>query len=269
MLRTLVESLPALQGDVSWGYGCEIGVYAQHVYASLPDNLTILEYLEGCRGGDTTYQTVLDIAGCFLFQGDLVHKQIRVLSGGERARLCLAGLLLAPHNVLVLDEPGNHLDVETVEALADAVNKYEGTVLLTSHDRHFVHRVANSVIEVRDGTVTLYPASYDAYLDRVEHEMDEEGTDGGQITRSAPAAEKKQQRKQKGKQSRSTRKEVAALERKIAQLDEQKSTINQQQLSTTDAAEAQRLHEELTSLQSEIASIEQRWFELQDEFEAC
>ncbi|NIP84029.1 MAG: ATP-binding cassette domain-containing protein, partial [Planctomycetales bacterium] len=141
---------------------------------SLPSQQTILDYLDGCRGPDTTTQTVLDVAGSFLFQGDLVQKRIAVLSGGERARLCLAGLLLAPHNVLVLDEPGNHLDVETVDALADALNQYPGTVILTSHDRHFVHRVANSVIEIKDGKATHYPGNYDTYLYRVQKEVDDD-----------------------------------------------------------------------------------------------
>ncbi|MEK6246631.1 MAG: ATP-binding cassette domain-containing protein, partial [Planctomycetales bacterium] len=124
MLRTMVGSLPSLSGEVVWGYGCQIGVYAQHVYSTLPGDQTILQYLDDCRSPETTSQKVLDIAGCFLFHGDLVNKRISVLSGGERARVCLAGLLLAPHNVLVLDEPGNHLDVETVEALAEALNRY-------------------------------------------------------------------------------------------------------------------------------------------------
>ena len=79
-----------------------------------------------------------------------------MLSGGERARLCLAGLLLSHYNVLILDEPGNHLDVDTVEALADALLEYEGTVIFTSHDRHFTKKVATCIVEVRDGRVTHY-----------------------------------------------------------------------------------------------------------------
>src|SRR6185295_11122840 len=95
------------------------------------------------------------------------------LSGGERARLCLAGLLLSSYNVLVLDEPGNHLDVDTVDALADALVDYEGTVLFTSHDRHFMRRVATSVIEVRGARVVNYRGDYEAYLYAVNKEIDE------------------------------------------------------------------------------------------------
>ncbi len=96
-----------------------------------------------------------------------------MLSGGERARLCLAGLLLSQYNMLVLDEPGNHLDVDTVEALAEALLDYKGTVVFTSHDRHFMKRVATCIVEVRDGRVTNYRGDYDAYLYSVNKEIDE------------------------------------------------------------------------------------------------
>ena len=108
-----------------------------------------------------------------LFRGDEVKKKISVLSGGERARLCLAGLLLSQYNVLVLDEPGNHLDVDTVDALAEALLDYKGTVIFTSHDRHFMKRVATCIIEVRDGHVTNYRGDYDAYLYSVNKEIDD------------------------------------------------------------------------------------------------
>ena len=267
MLRTLVNSLPELDGEVRWGHGCEIGVYAQHAYTSLPERDTILEYLDGIRGPDTTMQTLLDVAGSFLFHGDLVEKKIGVLSGGERARVCMAALMLAPHNVLVLDEPGNHLDVETVDALADALNQYEGTVLLTSHDRHFVHRVANSVIEIRDGKATLYSGSYDNYLYRIEKDYDEGITvapSAGKLPKdSARPSNGKATRKKKANNQRSVRKEITSLERKIAQSDDRKRELNNELLSTTNVGEAQRLHDEVQQLTSQIAEIEERWFELQ------
>ena len=122
LLRTLVDSLKPLRGEVRWGYGCEIGVYAQHVYTSLPQNQTVLEYLEyNAKPGTKTQADSRSCAGAMLFRGGHIKKRIAVLSGGERARLCMAGLLLGTYNILVLDEPGNHLDVETVEALAEAL----------------------------------------------------------------------------------------------------------------------------------------------------
>ncbi|MFB3105050.1 MAG: ABC-F family ATP-binding cassette domain-containing protein, partial [Pseudomonadales bacterium] len=131
LLRTLVRSLEPLQGEVRWGYGCEIGTYAQHVYTSLPEDQTVLDYLEYKALPGTTFQNIMAQAGALLFRDDHVKKKISVLSGGERARLCLAGLLLGNYNILVLDEPGNHLDVETVEVLADALLAYRGTTIFT------------------------------------------------------------------------------------------------------------------------------------------
>ncbi len=151
LLRTLVGSLDPLDGQARWGHNCSIGTYAQHVYTTLPPEDTVLEYLEQQALHGTTDQQILAVAGSLLFHDDHVHKKIKVLSGGERARLCMAGLLLGDYNILVLDEPGNHLDVETVETLAEALLAYNGTVIFTAHDRHFVNRIATAIIEVRDG----------------------------------------------------------------------------------------------------------------------
>ncbi|REK26807.1 MAG: ABC transporter ATP-binding protein [Planctomycetota bacterium] len=263
MLRTLVGSLEPVAGEFRWGYGCDIGVYAQHVYTSLPEDETIFDYLDRCRSPETSQQKVLDIAGSFLFHGDLVKKRIQVLSGGERARLCLAGLLLAPHNVLVLDEPGNHLDVETVDALAEAIQAYEGTIILTSHDRHFVRRVAGGVIEIRDGRATHYGGGYEAYLYCIEQEYD------ALAATLAPPRDPERRGKSSGgksqaKSERSLQKQIQSLERKIAKLDERRRELNEALMATTDAAEAQRLHEELTTMSDECAAIEEQWLELQE-----
>src|SRR5262249_9640974 len=142
--------------------GCQIGVYAQHVYTSLPEEKTVLQYLEYHAVPGTPDQAILDLAGALLFRGGQVEKRIAVLSGGERARVCLVGWLLGPYNVLVLDEPGNHLDVDTVDALADALIDYQGTTIFTSHDRHFLKRVATCIIEVGDGRVRNYRGDYDS-----------------------------------------------------------------------------------------------------------
>jgi ATP-binding cassette subfamily F protein 3 len=171
-LRTVCDSLSPVAGDVIWGYGCQVGVYAQHVYTSLPEEKTVYEYLEYQAVYGTLPQQIKDVAGSLLFSGEMIEKKIKVLSGGERARLVMAGLLLQKNNVLVLDEPGNHLDVESVEALAEALIGYSGTVIFTSHDRHFMHRVATHVIEVRAGKVASYPGNYDEYVYRIQNEID-------------------------------------------------------------------------------------------------
>ncbi len=266
LLRTLVRSLDPLKGEVRWGYGCEIGTYAQHVYTTLPNDQTVLEYLEYKANPGTTNQEILAQLGALLFRNAHVHKKISVLSGGERARLCMAGLLLGTYNVLVLDEPGNHLDVETVESLAEALLKYKGTVLFTSHDRHFMKRIATSVIEVRDGQAKNYMGDYDAYLYAMNKEIDDGERElnssktsmpakpNGKAPKSAPEFSEKDHRKH--------RKEITNVERKIARLDEQKRELSAQLLNATDPQEAMRLHNEVESIAGELTEAEERWCEL-------
>lgn len=265
LLRTLVGSLKPLAGQVRWGHGCEIGVYAQHVYSTLPEHQTVLEYLEYQAIAGTTNQDILAQAGALLFRHSHVQKKIAVLSGGERARLCLAGLLLGTYNILVLDEPGNHLDVETVEALANALIAYRGTVIFTSHDRYFMQRLATSVIEVRDGQAKNYLGDYDAYLYAMNREIDEGERQlnvGKQAERKPAEKGKKEARNNVERDHRKIRKEITNVERKIAQLDERRRELDQQLLTATDPAEALRLHHEVTALAAELAAAEERWCEL-------
>jgi ATP-binding cassette subfamily F protein 3 len=272
LLRTIVESLQPLNGEIRWGYGCTVGVYAQHVYTSLPDRQTVIEYLETRAASGTKTQAILDQAGALLFRGDHVEKPISVLSGGERARLCLAGLLLAQDNVLVLDEPGNHLDVDTVEALAEALLSYKGTVIFTSHDRHFMKRVATSIVEVRDGRVVNYRGNYDAYLYAINKEIDDEERERESHFSKPPAAVKTAKNEKSAapqRNERAVRKELANLERTIAQLDAQKREANDQLMQSSDPDEALRLHNEVTSLAAKIAEAEDRWCHLQEEITAA
>lgn len=273
-LRTVVESLPPLAGNIRWGHGCQIGTYAQHVYTSLPQQQTVLDYLERAAAPGTKNQQILDLAGALLFRGDHVKKKISVLSGGERARLCLAGLLLSAYNVLVLDEPGNHLDVDTVEALAEALLNYKGTVVFTSHDRHFMKRVATCIVEVRDGHVTNYRGDYDAYLYSVNKEIEEGEREAVSRTtippktaaKPADKAPKAAPRPAK-RNERDVRKEISTLEKTIARLDDQKKQANAALLQSTDPAEALKLHNEVSDLSAQLAKAEERWLELQAELE--
>ncbi len=269
-LRTIVESLEPKAGQVRWGHGCNIGVYAQHVYTSLPEQKTVLEYLEYTAAPGTKDQAILDLAGALLFRGEAVKKRVAVLSGGERARLCLAGLLLSQYNILVLDEPGNHLDVDTVEALADALLEYQGTVVFTSHDRHFMKQVATCIVEVRDGRVINYRGDYDAYLYSVNKEIDdgEREQASKKATANPKAGKSSKTPPQKPRRSeRDVQKELKTVERSIATLDDQKRKSNDALLQCSDPTEALRLHNEVVSLTTQLADLENRWCELQAELE--
>lgn len=271
-LRTVVDSLKPLAGEVRWGYGCRVGVYAQHVYTSLPENGTVLSYLRDQAVGGKKEQEILGLAGAFLFRGSEVKKPISVLSGGERARLCLAGLLLGEYNVLVLDEPGNHLDVDTVDSLVEALLEYEGTLIFTSHDRHFTSRVATCIVEVRDGQVTNYSGQYESYLYRVNKEIEagerELASERAKLPPEVAKPAKVSSRPAR-QDDKSTRKELKTLEKTIAQLDEQKRSLSAQLLVSTNAAEALRLHNEVASLTEQLATAEERWFQLQELLEGA
>ncbi|MEM9187024.1 MAG: ATP-binding cassette domain-containing protein, partial [Planctomycetota bacterium] len=247
-------------------HGCRLGVYAQHVYTTLDENQTVYDYLDYQSAPGTTIQQVKDVAGSFLFSGAAAEKKIKVLSGGERARLVLAGLLLEQHNILMLDEPGNHLDVETVEALAEALERYQGTVIFTSHDRHFMHRVATDVIEVREGRVVAYPASYDDYVYRVQQEIDAGLRSEGA---ARPADEgRKADRKARGRADRDAQKRLKSVERKIAKLDDEKKALTDQLRHATETAEAVELQQRLALIVSEVETLEAEWMELYEQVEA-
>jgi ATP-binding cassette, subfamily F, member 3 len=272
LLRTLVGSLPAISGQTKWGHNCEIGVYAQHVYGSLDENDTVLDYLEYKATPGTTNQMILSVAGSLLFRDSHVKKKVKVLSGGERARLCMAGLLLGPYNILVLDEPGNHLDVETVESLSDALLEYKGTVVFTSHDRHFMSRLATSIIEVREGTAKNYDGNYDAYLYYINKEI-EDGERARHPGRAVVPASKNNKPSKAGppqessgsqRDVRKAQKELKNIERTIRTLDTQRSELNALLMKATDPGEALRLHNEVKALEMELGQAEERWVELNE-----
>jgi ATP-binding cassette subfamily F protein 3 len=232
----------------------------------LPEKQTVLDYLEEKAALGTKNQEILDLAGALLFRGEQVKKRIAVLSGGERARLCLAGLLLSNYNVLVLDEPGNHLDVDTVEALAESLIGYQGTVIFTSHDRHFMKRVATSIIEVRDGHVTNYRGDYDAYLYSVNKEIaDGEREQAAARMSKPPSAALKSAPKTPRRDEREIQKDMKKVEKVVARLAEQKRTLNAQFMEATDPALAMKLHEEVQAAAEQLLDAEERWCRLQEE----
>lgn len=262
LLRTLVGSLEPIHGSVKWGHHCEIGVYAQHVYSALEPKLTVLDYLEGKAIPGTTNQQILAVAGSMLFRGDHVRKKIHVLSGGERARLCMAGLLLGTYNVLVLDEPGNHLDVETVESLSQALSDYKGTVIFTSHDRHFMSRVATDIIEVRDGSARAYEGGYEGYLYYINREIEDGERARTPTKRSATPTKTFGPTTAGPLDAKAADKEMKSLSKKIKTLDQQRVELNDLMVRTNDEKVAERFNREIQALEMEIGLAEERWLEL-------
>jgi len=173
-LKTIAEELPALEGTFRWGPHIKVGYYAQHVPSMLNPIEQVNPYLRRMANPDIKTEQVLEMAGNFLFRDDDLTKPISVLSGGEKARLCLAGLLLQKNQVLLLDEPTNHLDFETVEALAQALQNCNSTILFISHNRTFVNIVATAITEVKNGNVKRYHHNYEEYVWHLEQEIEKE-----------------------------------------------------------------------------------------------
>jgi ATP-binding cassette subfamily F protein 3 len=238
--------------------------------------LTVRGYLErahldtGAAGIPT--QEILDLAGSFLFRGSAVDKKIGVLSGGERARLCLAGLLLARYPVLLLDEPTNHLDFETTEALAEALSDYNGTVLFTCHDRTFVAAIASDVLEVRNGTVTRFGDGYDAYVWRLEREAEAEAGGGAapaaaKTAKAAPAADRRDEtkamRRSRLEQLSKARNRLKKLEATIAALDAEGKALTAQLADRYEREAGERLQ----VVTAQLAEAESTWLEVGAEVE--
>lgn len=153
------------QGNIKLGHNVQVGYFAQNQAEYLDGEITLLQTMEDAAS-DTNRSKVRDMLGSFLFRGDEVEKKVKVLSGGERNRLALCKLLLQPINVLVMDEPTNHLDIKSKNVLKAALQKYEGTLLLVSHDRDFLQGMSNIVYEFRDQKIKEYLGDINYFLEQ-------------------------------------------------------------------------------------------------------
>ncbi len=164
--KMIVGEIGPDSGEVKLGPSVSVGYFGHSTFKSLKPNNTLTEELQ-IRLHGASDGLIRNILAAFLFKGDDVYKKVRHLSGGEKARLILAWLLSSKFNCLILDEPTNHLDIYSREVLLDALKRYEGTVLLVSHDRHFLKEISTKVMEVSQESSFLYPGSYSEYLNSV------------------------------------------------------------------------------------------------------
>jgi ATP-binding cassette subfamily F protein 3 len=198
------------EGQVELGQHNVIPTYFEQNQAEALDlDKTVLETVHD-EVPDWTNEEVRTLLGRFLFSGDLVYKAVGALSGGEKARLALAKMLLRPANLMILDEPTNHLDIPAKEMLEEALRHYEGTVLLVSHDRFFISRVANKIVEIRDGELRLYRGDYHYYHDKLEEEAEAARLAVLEAERKAKAEAKRQKSKEKQKAKSTGRKATKA-----------------------------------------------------------
>jgi ATP-binding cassette subfamily F protein 3 len=160
----MIAGTESFTGERVWGHNVEESFYAQHQLEALTMNNNILEELQGA-GSKKSDVELRALLGAFLFSGDDVDKKVKVLSGGEKARVALAKTIVSKANFLILDEPTNHLDMHSVELLAAALNKYEGTMVFVSHDRYFISQTANKIWEIVDHKIKEFKGSYKEWVE--------------------------------------------------------------------------------------------------------
>ena len=270
LIKTIAKKQNAIGGSVHYGSKVSLGYYDQK-QAEFESSKTILNELwdEYPLMKEAEVRTVL---GRFLFRGDSVLKIVRDLSGGEKARLQLAKLMLEKNNLLVLDEPTNHLDITSKQVLEDALENYEGTIVFVSHDRYFINKIANKVLDITGDDYSIYLGNYDYYLEKSEQELiakklKEEKTDEVQEKVANDYVLGKEEKKRIRKLER-TREEL--LE-KIESLEEKVTLVNNELTKEevyTDAIKVQEYNEELRSLNQEIEDLNNTWLEIEEELES-
>ena len=217
------------QGTIKLGHNVQLGYFAQNQADYLDGELTVLDTMYHAAD-DTNRMKIRDILGSFLFRGDEVDKKVKVLSGGERNRLALAKMLLSDFNVLVMDEPTNHLDIKSKNVLKKALQRFEGTLIIVSHDRDFLQGLTDKVYEFKNKNIKEYLGDIDFYLEQRAvanfREMEQQKETLSTPTKAAANAEKlsfEQQKQQKAAQNKLNKIEnqIAALEEELKQMDVQ------------------------------------------------
>ncbi|WP_342526291.1 ABC-F family ATP-binding cassette domain-containing protein [Chryseomicrobium sp. FSL W7-1435] len=271
LLKTVMKKTPAFNGTISYGTNVQFGYYDQD-QADLKSSKTVLQELwdEWPLFNEKDIRTAL---GRFLFSGDDVLKPVSSLSGGEKARLALAKLMLLKANTLILDEPTNHLDLDSKEVLENALLDFPGTLLFVSHDRYFINRIATKVVELAPDGSELFLGDYDYYLEKKEEERELQllaAQDQAPSASSPTTVVTTQIDKSAKKRERQINRRLTELEQEMQDLDEQKAVIEAELCKPEVFGD----HEQVGAFNKQLEAINElhdtasfEWLELQEELE--
>ncbi len=252
LARMLVGELSPSEGSIRLGANVDVGYYAQNQEDLMDGEITVFDTLDRVAVGDIRTR-LRDILGAFLFRGEDIDKKVKVLSGGERSRLAMARLMLSPHNLLIMDEPTNHMDMRSKDILKEALMRFDGTVIVVSHDREFLDGMVDKIYEFRDGGVKEYLGGIYYFLEKrkVESmaEIERKATPTTTSKEGATVSSGKlsyEQKKEQEKQIRKLRKAVEAIETELAEIESQIADYDARFASATEYNEADyRAYDEL------------------------
>ena len=230
-LLRMVAGVEPFDGERIEGHNVKDAFYAQHQLEALNLEHTVLEEMNYSGSGKTELE-LRTLLGCFLFSGDDVDKKIKVLSGGEKARVALAKTIVSKANFLLLDEPTNHLDMHSVDLLIEALNKYEGSYILVSHDRYFVNKTANKIWEIDNYKIKEFVGTYDEW-ERWKQErksVEQQASQKKETVKKTPVAEKKNnnqstENRDQQKEFQKVKKQFQQIEEKMAKITEEKKQL--------------------------------------------
>jgi len=289
LLRMIAGELPHDGGTIKLGNGVEVGYYAQHHADTLDLSSTVYEVVQR-RSPDTPPARVRSILGAFMFSGDDVDKPIKVLSGGEKARVALARLIVKPGNLLLMDEPTNHLDLASSESLAESLKTFDGTLVFVSHNRSLVRTLATKIWNVEDQRVETYPGTLDEYLYSMTQRRQAVATEdtsgikrdprGAVPVRAAVSRDQDKERKRKQAELRQKRSaKLGPLEKQVAQLEERIGVLEAEQKARSaelsdptvydDAARRNKLLSEYQAAQDKLDELVPRWEQAMADLEAA
>lgn len=274
LIRILAGLEPISSGKREVGYNVTPGYFAQHQADELDPKNTALEEMKlaGSRESETRLRTIL---GCFLFIGDDVFKKVGMLSGGEKSRLALAKMLLNPGNFLIFDEPTNHLDMQSKNILQQALQQYEGTLMIVSHDRDFLDPIVDKTLEIQPGRIKTWLGNVSYYLDKKSEEdkaVEQKSNQKSQVKESGNNLSRKEQRRIEAekrnalsKKIKPLKKRILEIEKEIEKMEERKSEIEAEMADPgfyDDAEKVKTVSLEYESIKNSLADNLNKWEEV-------